>query len=100
MSEVTKADIIEVHTRIDKMVSEQNKTNVSLAEIKTTLKLLPKIPDRPCHYHDELRADVAGHLDSHKEIRRLWQTPIVKTVIHLIEMAAVVTFTYLFVRKR
>lgn len=99
MSEVTKADIYEVHQRIDIMVTEQSKTNVELAKIATKLDLLPQPPERPCHYYDELRSVVRNHLDEAKETRKLWQTPIVKMTFDLVKMGIVALATYLFVRK-
>ncbi len=102
MSEVTTQDIHEVHQRIDKMVDHQNQTNIELAEIKTTLKLLPK-PDpepRPCHYHEEVRADLDEHLESHAETKRLWRTPIIKAAIDLAKMTAVALAAFWYANKK
>ncbi len=102
MNEATKSDIHEVHQRIDTMVEHQNQTNVELARIATRLELLPKPPKppkRPCHFHDELRSEVADHLGSHAETKRLWRTPIVKTVIDVVKLAVVAGLTYLWTKK-
>jgi len=99
MAEVTKADIGELHKRIDIMVNRQNDTNIVLARIDTTLKLLPKLPNRPCDQHIQLKADFDGHLSEHKEIKRTWQRPIVRTVVDLAKMAVVAAVTWLFLRK-
>jgi len=99
MSEVTKADIQEVHRRIDDMVGEQNQTNICLARIDTTLKLMPKLPKRPCDFHAELKKDFDGHLADHKDNKRIWQRPIIGTVVDLVKMAVVALVTWLCLRK-
>ena len=99
MSEATKEDINEVHKRIDKMVEHQNQTNISLAQIETTLKLFPKPNDRPCEQHVSLKADFDGHISDHKETKQTWQRPVVRTLIDMIKMAVVAGVTWLFLRK-
>ena len=99
MSEVTKEDIHEIHQRIDTMVQHQNDTNVKLAEIATTLQLLPAPPDRPCHFHDELRSEVVNHLEDHDQAKKLWQRPIISGLIRMAQLGIVAALTWLWTRK-
>ena len=99
MAEVTKEDIAEVHKRIDLVNVTMTEVKVSMAEIKTTLSFQPKMPDRPCEYQVDLKKDFDGHLDDHKETKKTWQKPIVRTVIDLVKMAIVALVTWLFLRK-
>ena len=99
MAEVTKADIQEVHRRIDDMVGEQNQTNICLARIDTTLKLMPKLPDRPCEQLVSLKSGLNGHIADHKDNKRIWQRPIIGTVVDLVKMAVVALVTWLCLRK-
>ena len=96
MSEVTKADINEVHKRIDRMVEHQNQTNLSLVRIETKLEMLP---ERPCDQHVSLKADFEGHISDHKETKRTWQRPVVRTLVDMLKMAVVAGVTWLFLRK-
>jgi len=100
MAEVTKADIGELHKRIDILADRQNDTNIVLAKIDTTLKLLPKLPSRPCDQHNQLKTEFDGHLTAHKETKQTWQRPLVRTVVDLVKMAIVATVTWLFLRQK
>ena len=99
MIEITKQDITDVHTRIDQVNETMTEVKVTMAEIRTTLRLQPKLPTRPCNFHTDLRKDVEGHLEDHKETKQTWQKPIVRTVIDLAKMAVVAGVTWLFIRK-
>ena len=105
MSEVTKEDLTQVHTkigqvhkRIDDIVTCNTAIQISVAKIETkfesfTVPVIPDAPERPCEYIKE-------HLEDHKETVRLWQKPIVRTLVDLIKMAIVAMATYLFVRSK
>jgi hypothetical protein len=88
--EVTVDDINRLHERVDKLVDCNEKTVVDIAVIKTKLEGLV-IPKQPC---DAL----AEHLNNHKENRRVWQRPLVRTVVDLVKMAVVAGLTWLFVK--
>jgi len=119
MAEVTKEDINRVHDRLDEVVAEQSKTRVIIERVETTLKLMPRAPtrpcpeqkklrkdfdehikNRPCPEQKELRRDFDGHVKSHKEIRRLWQRPLVAAAIDLAKMVAVAGATYAILYSR
>ena len=98
MSEVTKADIIEVHRkiegvhkRIDEGVKCNTKIQVSLAKIETNLEALI-IPEQPCRF-------LNTHIGDHKSKEGVWHSTAVRTTIDLIKMAIVAGATWLFVRK-
>ena len=99
MTEATKSDIHDLHKRIDEVVKSQNQTNIVLERIDTTLKFQPKLPARPCDFHTELQKDFDGHVADHKDIKRIWQRPIIGTVVDLAKMAFVAFVTWLFLRK-
>ena len=96
MSEVTKADIAEVHKRIDLVNATLTEVKVGMMEIKTTLKMMPRPPDRPCSFHKDLKADFNGHIGDHKETAGLWQKPLVRNVLDLIKMAIVGGLAWFF----
>ena len=98
MSEVSKEDINKVHERLDKLVEGQTQSRIAIGEIQTTLKLMPKPASRPCPEHKQLRGEFDEHIEIHKESRRLWQTPVVGMLIHLVELGTVALLTWLFVR--
>jgi len=89
MSEVTKADIAEVHNRIDQVNTTMTEVKVEMAEIKTTLKMQPGPPKQPCSFHNDLKNDFDTHIGDHKETASLWQKPLVRNVIDLVKMAIV-----------
>ena len=99
MSEVTKEDIGELHKRIDLVNETMTEVRVSVGEIKTTLNLMPKLPIRPCDFHTSLKTDFDGHLADHKDNKRIWQRPIIGTVVDLVKMAVVAAVTWLCLRK-
>ena len=89
MSEVTKEDITGVHNRIDMVNTTMTDIKVEMAEIKTTLKMQPAPPARPCSFHNDLKDDFEEHIGDHKETASLWQKPLVRNVLDLIKMAIV-----------
>ena len=99
MQEASKGDIHDLHKRIDTILETMTEVKVGMAEIKTTLSFQPKLPNRPCGFHTELKKDFDGHLADHKEIKRVWQRPIIGTVVDLVRMAAVAFVTWLCLRK-
>lgn len=101
MSEVDKADLTEVHTkigqvhkRIDDMVNCNTRIQVSIAKIETKLEslVIPDPPARPCRSFTE-------HIEDHKKIRTVWENSAIKTTIDLVKIAIVAAVTYLFARK-
>lgn len=99
MAEVTKADITEVHTRIDAVNVTMTEVKVTMAEIRTTLRLQPKLPSRPCSFLTDVEGDVEKHLEDHKETKQTWTKPMVRTVIDLTKLAVVAGVTWFFLRK-
>ena len=93
MSEVTREDIKELHGRIDDMVTIQTKTSIAVARIETKLNMQPAPPERPCK-------ELVDHLEDHKETKKLWQTPLVKTIIDVAKMGLVAFFTWMFLRSK
>jgi hypothetical protein len=102
MSEVTKEDMTvvhnkigEVHQRIDDIVKCNTAIQVSIGKIETRFESLhiPTIPERPCQFFED-------HLKDHKESVRIWQRPLVRTIVDLAKMAIVAGLTWLFVRGR
>ncbi|HUV67605.1 MAG TPA: hypothetical protein VMW24_27175, partial [Sedimentisphaerales bacterium] len=94
MAEVTREDIGKVHSRLDTLVEEQTKSRIAIGKIETHLKMMPAPQSRPCPQHLELKADFDSHIEIHKESRRLWQTPVVGMLIHLVELGTVALVTW------
>lgn len=99
MSEVTKQDISELHKRVDKVVEHTTEIRVTVARIETTLKMAPKFPDRPCPDLVAVQKNFNSHVTDHKETVKMWQKPIVRTVVDLIKLTIVAVVTWLFVRN-
>lgn len=102
MSEVTREDLTivhnkigEVHQRIDDMVTCNTAIQVSIAKIEQKFEdlVIPEPPNRPCQFFEE-------HIKDHKESVRIWQRPVVRTVVDLVKMAVVAVLTWIFVRSR
>ncbi len=91
MSEVTKEDIAAVHSRIDEIVTCNTAIQVSIGKIQQRFEDLT-IPKQPC---SELR----NHIKDHKENVRIWQRPIVHTIVDLVKLGIVAFLTYVFVKR-
>jgi hypothetical protein len=102
MSEVTKEDLTvvhnkigEVHQRIDDIVTCNTAIQVSIAKIEQRFEdlVIPPAPRQPCQFFED-------HLKDHKESVRIWQRPVVRTIVDLAKMAIVAGLTWLFVRGK
>ncbi len=81
----TKDDINRIHDRLDPIAE-------NLAEIRATLKLMPKTPKQPCTYLD-------SHLTEHKATTNTWKTFFIRATVDVVKMALVAIATYFFVKK-
>ncbi len=88
MSEVTKADIGEVHKRIDEIVKVNTKIQVSIARIETKVDHIPDMK-RPCDFFE-------NHIKDHKKIKGLWHNSAIHTAIDILKLAIVAAVTWLF----
>ena len=107
--EVTKQDIVDLHNKIesindktnnkiDELVKSTNILAINVQKITTTLDLTPK-HDRPCSDLVNLKKSHEEHIENHKETVRLWYSPIIKSVVHIVELAIVALATWFFIKK-
>lgn len=90
-----RKSISDVHDRIDKMVEHTADIRVTVERIETTLRL----QTRPCPDLVAVQKNFNTHVVDHKETVKMWQRPIVRTVVDLIKLTIVAVATWFFVRK-
>uniref|UniRef100_A0A6M3XFN4 Uncharacterized protein n=1 Tax=viral metagenome TaxID=1070528 RepID=A0A6M3XFN4_9ZZZZ len=89
MGDVTKADVHDLHKRIDLVIQGQNENRVIIARIETKLESTHLYP---CNTLKE-------HLTNHRETKALWETPIVSAIISMVKMGIVAGVTWLIVKQ-
>lgn len=85
MAEVDKEDIRRIHNRIDNIDKRQQSHGEILARIDQYMSMYKQ----PCEA-------LVLHLEAHKETRKLWQQPIVRSIVHLLELGIVALLTWVF----
>ena len=81
-TEVTKEDLNRIYDAIGPMQQD-------IAEIKTTLKLLPQPPKQPCQWQEQLRKEFDGHIIAHNVNVRDWKGAFIKASVDIIKLAIV-----------
>jgi len=84
MAEVTKEDINRLYDKIEPIAA-------SVVRILTVLESMPGPPPRPC-------STLTEHLETHKENKSRWQTPLVSNLIGFVRMGLVALVTWLLTR--
>lgn len=79
-SEVSKDDLNRIYDAIGPMQRD-------IAEIKTTLKLMPGPPARPCDFHVQLRKEFDGHLGEHLDTQRGVKQAVIRAAVDIIKLA-------------
>ena len=82
MLEVTKEDLNRIYDAMTPMQQD-------IAEIKTTLKLLPQPPKQPCQWQEQLRKEFDGHIGVHDKTAWNWKEAFIRAAVDIIKLAVV-----------
>jgi len=76
-------------TETEKIFEKINAMAIDIAQIKTTLEMLPAPPKQPCQWHDQLRKEFDVHIKEHKQIDHDWRSCLIKAGVDLLKTAII-----------